>query len=181
MTTTIGGFSTLDRHFNCCLELICYGTIFVGNLAFGSMFGWAGVPYSMHYYRIQQVGLARVPRSEAGYWWLQWTNIELPSYLVRDPLIVRYDPYVWVGTEALVAWATMEGFPDRSFDELMTAKNYLDKELVHLPNAPKYVGEVLSSNERLHRRFARCLCQHCLDWHALVLGLDASGKAFPSI
>jgi len=51
-----------------------HGTIFVGNLAFGSMFGWAGVPYSMHYFRIQQVGLTRVPRSEAGYWWLQWAN-----------------------------------------------------------------------------------------------------------
>jgi len=117
-----------------------YGTIFVGNIAFGSMFGWAGVPYSMHYFRIQQVGLTRVPRSEAGYWWLQWTGIELPAYLVRDPLIVRYDPYVWIGTEALVAWATMEDFPDRNFDELMTAKNYIDKELVHLPTSPKFTG-----------------------------------------
>jgi len=118
-----------------------YGTILVNNVKFGSMFGWAGVPYSMHYFRIQQVGLTRVPRSEAGYFWLQWANPELPAYLVRDPLIVRYDPYVWVGTEAIVAWATMEDFPDRSFDELMTAKNYIDKELIHLPNAPKYVGE----------------------------------------
>jgi hypothetical protein len=118
-----------------------YGTIFVGNIAFGSMFGWAGVPYSMHYFRIQQVGLTRVPRSEASYLWLQWANPEVPAYLVRDPLIVRYDPYVWVGTEALVAWATMEDFPNRSFDELMTAKNYIDKELVHLPNAPKFVGQ----------------------------------------
>jgi len=122
------------------LGTYCYGTIFVGNIAFGSMFGWAGVPYSMHYFRIQQVGLTRVPRSEAGYWWLQWANPELPAYLVRDPLIVRYDPYVWVGTEALVAWATMEDFPDRSFDELMTAKNYIDKELVHLPTSPKFTG-----------------------------------------
>jgi hypothetical protein len=122
------------------LGTYCHGTIFVHDLAFGSMFGWAGVPYSMHYFRIQQVGLTRVPRSEAGYWWLQWTGIELPAYLVRDPLIVRYDPYVWVGTEALVAWATMEDFPDRSFDELMTAKNYIDKELIHLPNAPKFIG-----------------------------------------
>jgi hypothetical protein len=141
MTTTISGFSILDRHFNCSSELITTERFLSVTIAFGSMFGWAGVPYSMHYFRIQQVGLTRVPRSEAGYWWLQWTNIELPAYLVRDPLIVRYDPYVWVGTEALVAWATMEDFPDRSFDELMTAKNYIDKELVHLPNAPKFVGQ----------------------------------------
>jgi hypothetical protein len=35
----------------------------------------------------------------------------------------------------------MEDFPDRSFDELMTAKNYIDKELIHLPNEPKLVGQ----------------------------------------
>jgi len=174
MTTTIGGFSILDRHFNCSSVLTITGRFLSGDLAFGSMFGWAGVPYSMHYFRIQQVGLTRVPRSEAGYWWLQWTNIELPSYLVRDPLIVRYDPYVWVGTEALVAWATMEDFPDRSFDELMTAKNYIDKELVHLPNAPKLHWFILSSSERLHRRFVQSFMSHCLVWNALVMGLDES-------
>jgi hypothetical protein len=117
------------------------GTIFVDGAAFGSMFGWAGVPYSMHYYCIPQFGLTRVPRSETG-WWLLWTDIELPAYLIRDPLIVRYDPYVWVGTEALIAWATMEGFPERSFDELMTAKNYIDKELVHLHGSPKVVSSL---------------------------------------
>jgi hypothetical protein len=119
-----------------------YGTILVRDLAFGSMFGWAGVPYSMHYYRIKQVGITRVPRSESGYWWFESTGIELPAYLVRDPLIVRYDPYVWLGTEAIVAWATMEEFAEKSFDELMTAKNYIDKELIHLPSSAKIVSSL---------------------------------------
>jgi hypothetical protein len=122
------------------LGTLCYGTIFVNNYPFGTAIGWAGVPYAMHFYRASSVGLTRVPRTLTGYWWMHW-RVPLPAYLVRDPLIVRYDPYVWVGTEALVAWATMEDRPDRIFDELMTARNYIDKELVHLPTGFKVTGD----------------------------------------
>jgi hypothetical protein len=37
--------------------------------------------------------------------------LELPAYVLKDPLIARYDLYAWVGTEALVAWATLEDAP----------------------------------------------------------------------
>jgi len=117
---------TMDHH----------GRIYHNGWLFGSVFGWAGVPYAMHYHRIANVGLARVPRVESTGWY----DLAMPAFVIKDPLIVRYDPSVWVGTECLIAWATIEDATKEVYDELMTAKDYVGMEVVSLPTDFKLVA-----------------------------------------
>ena len=112
-----------------------FGTIYVNLQPFGTTFGWAGIPYSMNYHRISQVGVTRVPRSTPSVF--EFYTLQLPAYIVQDPLIVRYDPYQWIGSEAIVAWATLEDALKENYDELMTAKDYIGMELIALPTSPK--------------------------------------------
>jgi hypothetical protein len=161
MTMTIGGFSILDHHFNCSSELSI--TERFSSVTSRSAQCSVGLEFhtqctisassklvSLAFQEARQVIVASMDES---------SNFLRISFVIL--LSCRYHPYVWVGTEALVAWATMEDFPDRSFDELMTAKNYLDKELIHLPTSPKF-WQFFPDTSRLHRRSFWSLCEHCM-------------------
>ena len=111
------------------------GLIYHNSLFFGTAFGWAGIPPAMHYHKISGVGIARVPRVQSS----GWHDRSLPAFVIKDPLIIGYNPSIWVGTECLVAWATIDDATKEVYDELMTAKDYIGVEVVSLPTSYWYL------------------------------------------